>query len=197
MDKTAENMTPEWSYLFQVEDLQEKPLDLEIKPDAGQCRDLLTRLQLESIDNAVASMTLSWLGSRLHVRGVVKADVTQKCVVTLDPVEDHVEEPFEAWFVNTEGAVSFSRAKRDRHSNKGRHEMPIMDEVEDPEPIIEGVVDLGELATQYLSLGLNVYPHVEGAQFENPTAKEAEADDEAEALRKNPFLALKKWKDSL
>ena len=39
-------------------------------------------------------------------------------------------------------------------------------QVNDPEPLVGGVVDLGALATEFLILGLNPYPRKSGAIFE-------------------------------
>ena len=61
-----------------------------------------------------------------------------------------------------------------------------------PEAIIDGYIDAGELVTQYLSLALNPYPHAEGVKYEL-------GDDNEEAIKPkldNPFAALKEWKNN-
>ena len=50
-----------------------------------------------------------------------------------------------------------------------------------PEPLAEGYVDLGVIATEYFLLGIDPYPRKEGAVFEATAPK-----DPAE----NPFAAL-------
>jgi uncharacterized metal-binding protein YceD (DUF177 family) len=130
-----------------------------------------------------------------HVKGRLEADVTQACVVTLEPVKDHIEEPFEAWFSDPQGPVSFARLKHERELLKAHGEIPLLEEKDDPEPLTAGKIDLGELVTQYLSLAINPYPHAEGAVFHDPP-EGAAARGEAEGL-KNPFAALKDWKHKL
>ena len=53
----------------------------------------------------------------------------------------------------------------------------------DPEPLIDGVVDLGALATEFLLLGLDPYPRKPGAVFEPPQDLAPDA---------GPFAALAK-----
>jgi hypothetical protein len=43
--------------------------------------------------------------------------------------------------------------------------MPFLDESEDPEPVIDGKIDAGELVAQYLSLAIDPYPRLEGEEY--------------------------------
>ena len=54
--------------------------------------------------------------------------------------------------------------------------------VGDPEPLIDGRVDLGAIATEFLMLGIDPYPRKPDAAFEPPAA----ADDDTA----HPFAAL-------
>ena len=55
---------------------------------------------------------------------------------------------------------------------------------DDPEPLIDGVVDLGALAAEFVILGIDRYPRKPGAVFESP------GDGEPE---EGPFAALAGW----
>ena len=59
---------------------------------------------------------------------------------------------------------------------------------EPPEPLIEGKVDLGAIATEFLLLGIDPYPRKAGAEF----AAVKTADDSA-----RPFAALEALKKRL
>ena len=59
---------------------------------------------------------------------------------------------------------------------------------EPPEPLIEGKVDLGAIATEFLLLGIDPYPRKAGAEF----AAVNTADDSA-----RPFAALEALKKRL
>lgn len=183
----------EWSYFFPVKDMQEGRHNLTISPNAEECRRLSLRLGILSIQKLVADLVIVHKAGDVsyHVQGQLKAELTQACAVTLEPVSTCVEEEFEAWFADPEGPVSFSKLKREREIKKGEEEIPVLDEKDDPEPLIEGKIDLGELVTQNLSLGINPYIRAEGVSLK---ATVPEKENEEPDLIKNPFAALKDWK---
>jgi uncharacterized metal-binding protein YceD (DUF177 family) len=129
-----------------------------------------------------------------HVSGKFNALVVQECVVTLEPVETSLSEPVEGYFADKEKAVSFAAAKRAREGSKNQGEVEILEESDDPEPLHNGMIDLGELVVQHLSLALPPYPHKEGVTYE--MGDERFALDEKSPLKKNPFEALKDWKEN-
>ena len=103
----------------------------------------------------------------LRVTGRVFATVGQVCVVTLDPIQTEVDEPVDLVFVPA--------ADRDPEA--------AVDVTDDdmPEALVDGTVDLGAIATEFLILGTEPYPRKAGAVFEPPPG----GDDTA-----NPFAAL-------
>jgi uncharacterized metal-binding protein YceD (DUF177 family) len=128
----------------------------------------------------------------VHIKGQIKAEIVQNCVVSLDPVLSTIEDDFEAWFADPQAAVSLTKARHDRESISGHSEVKMLDEKDDPEEIIDDKIDLGELVTQHLSLSVEPYPHAEGVDFENKATKDFD-DNEVN----NPFAALKDWKSKL
>lgn len=189
----------EWSYLYDVDDIEDPKSAITFAAEECVLPLLARRLGVESVKSASASMTLQILAGKVHVVGSVTAKVTQNCVVSLEPISQEVTESFEAWYADPQAAVSFIHAQKQRDMMKSGKESPITDESDDPESIVDGKIDLGELASQYLSLGIDPYPLAEGVELEGyqePLNKggAASQDDEAAALRKNPFLALKNWK---
>lgn len=189
-------IAPEWSHVVDVQDVTKKPMRLKISPDKTACQALLPRLALVSLDSLEASVTLERdTGSMvIHVTGHIDAKITQSCVVTLEPIKTTISENFEAWYADPQEAVSLTRARHDRQASKGSKEMPVLDERDDPEPVIDGKIDIGELATQYLSLAIDPYPHKEGVRYEKGDDEPAPVKSE---LQKNPFAALKDWKNKL
>lgn len=185
----------EWSYLVDVESLSSEPKTFSFQADEEERADLARRFGIVSVESAEAGVTVQLVGGGvIHAMGHVRADVTQSCVVTLAPVCGHVEDEFEGWFGDQGKAVSFARAKSEREAKKMHSEVEVLEESIDPEPIINGKVDLGEFATQYLSLALNPYPRAEGVPHEFSAGPQAKDEDGA-SLRKNPFEALKDWKE--
>ena len=113
--------------------------------------------------------------------------------MTAEPVTSEIEEDFEGWFADRSQTISFAAAKKEREIQTAHSEVEILDESEDPEPVIGGRIDLGELAAQHLSLAIPPYPRQEGARYDY--GDEEEGAREASPLRKNPFEALKDWKE--
>jgi hypothetical protein len=93
----------------------------------------------------------------LHVVGTVSARVRQTCVVTLEPVENQIEEGVDLVFVPPSALGPIA---------KDVYLGP--EAVEPPEALIDGVIDLGAIATEFLMLGIDPYPRKPGAVFEAP-----------------------------
>jgi hypothetical protein len=115
-------------------------------------------------------------GGRVHVTGQVRARVGQTCVVTLDPIENEIDELIDLTFAPVEQIPSLSALVEEATASD--EEIP-----DPPEPIVNGVIDLGRLATDALFLAVDPYPRRPDAAFEPP----AETIDPAD----HPFAALK------
>ncbi|HRC27200.1 MAG TPA: DUF177 domain-containing protein [Alphaproteobacteria bacterium] len=190
--KNAE-FAPEWSRTVEADDIAEQVRVYTLTADEAECAALSRRLGVLDVRDLRAEMTACRDRSEhvVHVEGRVEATVVQSCVVTLDPVSTPVSEPFEAWYADPKEALSFARARAEHLRRKGTSDVPLLDEEEDPEPVVDGRIDLGELAAQYLSLAVPAYPRAPGV--ESPEAAAAPEQPES-ALRKSPFAALKAWK---
>ena len=133
---------------------------------------------LREIMSASASFDLTLKsGGRVHVTGEVHARIGQTCVVTLDPIENEIDELIDLMFAPAEQIRSLS-ALVDEAAQSEDEEVP-----DPPEPIVDGVIDLGRLATDALFLAVDPYPRRPDATFEPP----AEIIDPAD----HPFAALK------
>lgn len=196
MVRPAGHTKSEWSYLIEVETLKDGPKSFTFGADEQQRADLARRLGVVSVEDAQATVTVQKVaGGMIHAMGHVSAEVTQNCVVSLIPVKAHVEDEFEGWFGDRNSAVSFAKARHEREAKKGHIEAEILEESVDPEPIIGGKIDLGELSTQFLSLSIDPYPHADGVSGEFIATPPGQRTEEGAALRKNPFEALKDWKE--
>lgn len=183
---------PEWSFGIETADIGPEPRAVAIEAGPAEREALARRFGLLEIFSLRAEMTLCREGRAIHVTGQVEADVVQPCIATLEPVPGHVAETFEAWYADADETLSFARARQERERRTGQADTPVLDEREDPEPLIGGVIDLGELAAQYLSLGLDPYPRAADAGAGSGTGTPPSV--EPSSLRKSPFGALKDWK---
>jgi uncharacterized metal-binding protein YceD (DUF177 family) len=172
-----------WSAPVVVAQIPEAGLHRDIEAD-GTVRDALARAAgLRGVEAARASFDLTpGRNDSVHVRGTVTARVGQVCVVSLDPIENEVVEEIDVLFVPESQVPALADSVDDNDESAGR-EMP-----DPPEPIINGTIDLGRLATDALFLGLDPYPRKPDVVFEPPSI----ADDPED----HPFAALKALKDS-
>jgi uncharacterized metal-binding protein YceD (DUF177 family) len=115
-------------------------------------------------------------GGRVHVTGKLSARIGQTCVVTLDPIESEIEEVVDLMFAPLDQIVE----RDDREEDEGESGIEAEDQLE---PIEDGVIDLGRLATDILYLAIDPYPRKPGAVFEPHIT----ADDPED----HPFAALK------
>ena len=115
-------------------------------------------------------------GGRFHIEGRVRARIGQTCVVTLDPIENEIDEPIDLIFAPSDQIPEMA----DLVEEAAESEVEIPDP---PEPIENGVIDLGRIATDALYLAVDPYPRKPDAVFEPPVVAEDPED--------HPFAALK------
>ena len=194
-----EIMENEWSHFLDVDQLEAPGEKITLSPNEEESARLAQRLDLISIESLTATLDIKYSsGSNVvSIKGNINADIVQKCVVSLKPVSEHIEDDFEAWYADKESVVTLARKKQDRDAKGGQSEVKMLDESQDPEPIINGKIDLGELITQYLSLSINPYPHAEGVEEQANKEYGSNSGDDHEAKIDNPFAALKDWKSKL
>jgi hypothetical protein len=182
----------EWSHPVDVSKVNEDGMILDIDAPKENYAALCRRLNLEDIHELKGKVKLerNAVTKILHVSGDLYANVDQKCVVTGEPVAEKVSDSFESWYAEPNDTVSFTKAKRDRMNAKEREELPMLEEFDDPEEIVNGKIDLGELLVQFLSLSLDPYPRVAGARGNFGD----ELEEAPEGTYNNPFAALKDWK---
>ena len=63
--------------------------------------------------------------------------------------------------------------------------------LDQPEPLVDGKIDVGEVVAQFLAVAMNPYPRKDGAKV----ADVVKSEDEEE--RPNPFAKLAGLKDKL
>jgi uncharacterized metal-binding protein YceD (DUF177 family) len=114
---------------------------------------------------------------RVRLTGQLQADVTQTCVVTLDPVEARLDVPVEVEFLPDSLVEEFER-RADQPDNQGLLDWP--------EAVLDGTIDLGPVIYETLATALDPYPKRAGASFDWSQA----GPDEADQGKSGPFAAL-------
>ena len=177
MNKTMTDKADPWSAPVPVAQIPDPGLhrDIEAAPAIRQAMAALAGLR--EILSARASLDVTPRGGgRFHVAGYVRARVGQTCVVTLDPIENDIDEPIDLMFAPPEQIPEMA----DLIDEAAESDADIPDP---PEPIVNGVIDLGRVATDALYLAIDPYPRRPDAVFEPP---DVAADPED-----HPFAALK------
>jgi uncharacterized metal-binding protein YceD (DUF177 family) len=170
-----------WSVPVALGDVPETGRHFDLVADE-RLRDAIAKLAaLAALPRLDASFDVLPHGRKgLHVVGRVSATIGQTCVVTLEPIEDEIDEPVDVIFVPAAAPSPIG--------DEGVElEVPYDDE---PEPLVDGTVDLGAIATEFLILAIDPYPRKPDAVFQAPAA----GDDTA-----HPFAvlaALKKGQES-
>lgn len=113
---------------------------------------------------AIAALTAMlrvepWGRGGARVTGAVHGEVTQTCVVSLDPFAAAVDEEVDVRFAPQTAANSASGATKEAQT------FSLGDE-DEPDPIIDGTIDLGALAAEFLALGLDPYPRKPGVALD-------------------------------
>ena len=159
--------------LVPVDRLPPEGTDVTLEATPQECSALAQDFKLPAIHALVGTFHLSGATQRVHVTGSVKGRVTQICVVTLEPFEAEVDEEVDVDFSEA-GAVP----RRDAQDEP---------DLDLPDQVINGQVDLGALAAEFLALGLDPYPRKPGVDFDF----KGEKDDSD-----TPFAALGRLKPS-
>lgn len=170
--KTTE---PLWSVPVAADEVPEGGQRIDLVADAKTKDAVAKAASLAALPRLEAGFDLTRLGTEgLKVTGRVSATVVQNCVVTLEPVESEIDEPIDLLFM-PEGHVAADAAG-----------LQAVDAEEPPEPLRNGVADLGAVAAEFLILGLNPYPRKPGAVFDAAPAGDPSSHPFAvlEALKK-------------
>jgi len=160
-----------------VAQIPEAGLHRKIEADAAARQAMAEIAGVREVVAARAAFDLTLKpDGKVHVTGRVTARVGQDCVVTLDPIENELDEPVDLIFAPPEQIPLLADLVDDDMEDDVEAPDP-------PEPIVNGQIDLGRIATDALFLGIDPYPRKEGAVFE----AEIEAGDPGD----HPFAALK------
>jgi uncharacterized metal-binding protein YceD (DUF177 family) len=158
-----------------------RPIDVMRLPQAGGVYDiaasveeraaLAKRFGLLALDRLEAQVQLAPVAAGFYrLSAKLEAELTQACVVTLEPVASRIDEAFSLLY----GAVD------------EQQDVLLDSDSETVEVLEGGMVDIGEAVAQQLSLALDSFPRAPGAATEKGVA----AADERRL--DSPFAVLAK-----
>jgi uncharacterized metal-binding protein YceD (DUF177 family) len=176
------DLKSEFSRPVDIERMGDRDHVMTVEASADECLALSNRLGIEKIHDLRARVAIRRMpGGRIHrVSGTLNADIIQACSVTLDAVESHINETFEEAFVKTKVARGDEPV-----------ELELDPEGDAPEPIENGVIDVGEVLAQILSLAIDPYVRSSAA------AETGEAGDLEGNATSHPFAGLAELRDRM
>jgi uncharacterized metal-binding protein YceD (DUF177 family) len=169
-------MAPEFSRPFRLTGLPRGGRSLDLAATAAECQALARRFDIPAIASLAASLHVAPLADgSVRVTGQLAAEVTQVCVVSLEPFAQRVEAPVAVRFVPAAIAAEQPEGALDP------------DDVD--EEVFDGdTLELGEMLAQTLSLALDPWPRNPDSDL--PPAGD-EGQDEGEApVARSPFAVL-------
>jgi uncharacterized metal-binding protein YceD (DUF177 family) len=166
-------ITAEFSRPIALDRIGLKERSYEIEADQAECAALAKRLGVPAVNKFAATIRLRLTGGGKIVRmsGQIRAELTQICVVTLEPMSSSVEEDFSRLY--------------SVEAEDDRTEVVIEIDEDLPDPVEDGHIDMGEAAAEHLALAMDPFPRKQGAAFTPPPEEPLEPE-----VRPSPFAAL-------
>lgn len=177
-----------WKYPIVAGDITNDAKDFLIEPDKADYAALADALSVLAVRDLKATLRIHRTKNSIRVRGSVDAVVEQSCVVTLEPVRQAFTEEVDRTFVSNNSDFDTVFAKM----NANRATMIDPDEVDPPEVVENGRLDLAAIALEHVIIGIDLYPRAPGADLAEvnaPNPVQIEVEE-----RESPFAALAKLK---
>ncbi|QAU46707.1 YceD family protein [Bradyrhizobium guangzhouense] len=173
-----------WRSPVMVAQIPDTGLHRELEASEAERRAMADLAGVRDIPSAHADFDVEpKSGGRVQVTGRVRARVGQTCVVTLDPIESEIDEEVDLTF-----APEAEARRLEDLIEEGQDDEEPPQVADPPEAIVNGIIDLGRIATDALFLAIDPYPRKPGAVFE----AEVTAPDPED----HPFAALKALQDN-
>ncbi|ODT05747.1 MAG: metal-binding protein [Mesorhizobium sp. SCN 65-20] len=155
--KLVETRSPV-SFPANVARLPQKGLPVVVDADETQRAALAEAHGLLSVERYRAELLVTkWKRNGVKVSGRVEAEITQACIVSLEPVEAKIDEEVEAVFLPED-------SKLGREGFHAGGEILLDAEGPDaPETFSGDSIDVGALAEEFFGLAIDPYPRKTGA----------------------------------
>lgn len=146
-----------WTYPVVVAELPEEGAEFQLEPDEATRAALAKFAGVLAVPRfeALLKVTPAADGSA-SVEGTLNAAVTQQCGVSLEPFDNTVSEIIALRFAPEGSVLAAADIPEDEI------------DVEPPEQLENGTLDLATVAAEFLALGVDPYPRKPGAVFQSP-----------------------------
>lgn len=187
----SDKFNPEFSRIVKTDEMVSGKEKLVIEANEKERAALAERFELVSIDSLRAELEVKTASNgEVTVRGPMSADIVQSCVATLEPVSETVEDTVEVLF---SPHVSEDDMPSNPDDLENLSEEELMALLEQPEPLVDGQIDLGEVVAQFLAVAMDPYPRKDDAEL----PESIQSEETTEADKPNPFAQLAGLKEQL
>ena len=163
---------PEFSFTINLDGAAKNGKKYSLSANEAERAQIAKRLGVLAVVSFKGEASVRASSAKIEVDGMLEAELTRECTVSLEAMQEHLCENFSITFLRGSDSVR-------NHQDDADEEAPDLDSPE----IHEGeTFDLGELLVQQLSLAMNPFPRKEGAVN---LAEQFGTDKEA-----SPFAAL-------
>ncbi|WP_169568687.1 YceD family protein [Sneathiella limimaris] len=183
-----QNAGAEFVKWIKVDRLKRDPIEFQFTADENERADLAKRLGILGLNSLdVKGVIKRKDGSKfLELSANMKAEAVQECVVSLEPVPQKIDVEF---------ALCYTFDKEDTVPTEVEYVFS-KDEVDLPELVEGGQIDVVQAASEQIALALDPYPRAEGASNSDSAkylqqSEEDEQEGEPEQEFYKPFANLK------
>lgn len=142
-------MSAKFAAIVRLADLDADGTSKRLDATADQLEGIAGRLGVERVSAFAGEATVRLTPEGASVSGHVRAALVRSCVVTLEPVEEIVEDQFELRFA--------------RGAPEGDIELSLDEDWPD---LLEGdAIDVAEILVEQVALAMNPYPRKPGAAY--------------------------------
>jgi uncharacterized metal-binding protein YceD (DUF177 family) len=141
-----------WTYEIEVATLPPGGQSFVLAPDEATRQKLAKHADVLAVPELKVTLEVRPTAAGVAVTGELAGVVQQRCVVSLDAFDNPVSEHIEVDFAADPGASASDDDEEDE---------------ELPDPIVDGKIDLGALAAEFLVLAVDPYPRKPGAELPN------------------------------
>lgn len=171
-------------YAVNVRSLPAKGLRIKIDADAKERLKLKENHGLLAVDAFHADVHISpWKKRGVRVKGKFEAEIVQACVITLEPLHEHIDQNVESVFIPEDSKLVKYEALDDTGEIFVDPDGP-----DTPEVFHGDSIDIGAFLEEMFELSINPYPRKKGVDgdYIEDIGKEAE--------QTSPFAILKQLK---
>ena len=183
------SLTTEFSRRLVVEPWPGEDMSVDLSADAAERRRLAERFDLLELRTLRGHGRVERRGAELVLRGWLEADVTQECVLSLEPVSARVRQPVERRY-QLGGTSEAVRAYLEPADT-----VAVADDEVEVEPVLGREIDLGEAFAEELGLALDPYPRAPGVTALDAGDLGPHVSAGSEDRPSKPFAALRQLQE--